>query len=365
MLPSHQPSLYQPTSLRSNVSVKGKSAQAPSVRSETLWDVHRVQSAPVWYHLDRYAQVITGFSVHAIAQEIVKVNKVMGVHAEYDSINGTASLSTPDSVEIGINLFQDKKGGVVLDVKRQAGDSVFFHRYRRCILLAASGELEFSQIREMVQPEQSLPKFVRPREETKEDHVQEALSITAGLLQHEQHDSFDVGMEGLEVITDMNGSDGEAALMSSRAVLLEGNNLSESVIRAKVLEILQHWNAEVANDTKDHVTFMLNKALRVLSNCLDVMFSKGSKEELEFIYYSLQKEGVVECLIGILDDVHVRPHDAMLSVTSLLMLMKFCPKALPEASTDALKCSVEKANQYGMHRHADLARTCGALLQVL
>lgn len=366
MLPPLQPVVSQPPVLKSNIYAKGKSGQAP-ILPEIVWDVHRVHFVPSWYYLDRNHKVVMGSNVHVIAQEIVKVNKEMSVYAKYNNAKGTALLFTSDSVEIAINLFQEKKGGIVVEVQRRAGDSVLFHRYRRCIMLASSGELDYSQILNTLQPEFSpLPEFVGIADKTTTDFAKEGLTITAGLLRKEGHDALRLGMEGLGVITDLTKTGSVAALLSSRAVLMENDDSSQSAIHKKVLEILQHWNTELTDDTlRDHITFMVNRALLVLSNSLHVMYMKGSTQELHFIYNLLRKEGILECLSNIVDDVHARPHDAMLSVKSLLILIKFSPEALHDASVDGLKSTVEKANQYGRQLHADLARTSGALLKVL
>jgi len=364
MLSPHQPVVSQPHALRSNVSVKGKSLQTPGL-PEILWDVRRVHSVPVWYHLDRNYKVVTGFDVHVIAQEIVKVNKNMGVDAKYNSAKGTALLFTPDSVEIAINLFQEKKG-IVVEVQRRDGDSVSFHKYCRCILLASSGELDHSQLLDTLKPDLPLPENFGTADNARIDPAKEALTVTAGLLCKEEYDALSLGMEGLVSMTDLTMSGSAVALLSSRAVLMENDDEAQSTIHKKILEILKHWNTEFSDASlQDHATFMVNRALLVLSNSLNVMCTKGSKQELQVIYKLLRQEGILLCLSQILDHVQVRPHDAMLSVKSLLILVKYSPEALYDASVDGLKSILEKANQYGRQRHSDLARTSGALLEVL
>merc|ERR1719420_2218447 len=82
----------------------------------------------------------------------------MSVHAVYCNETATASLLTSENVEMHLSLWkptattavggQRKAGGIVVEIQRRKGDSISFHRYSRCILDAAAGELDVRELAE-------------------------------------------------------------------------------------------------------------------------------------------------------------------------------------------------------------------------
>ena len=414
--------------LQSHVSTEaGKTERSylhqEDAKNDNLWDVTQLHPMPMWYQLDQSSKVVHGISLHELCKSVVRVNKEMSVFAKYDAEKGSALLLTPDHVEIAVNLFaQQTNNGphennnghnIIVEVQRRAGDSVFFHRYSKCILLASSGEINYDRLMDILKPDVTLPQIMtynhnniqfnhnnhnhnhnhhpsnndawqesHPESEL-HSHANEALTITSTLLQKERHDAQSLGMEGLGIITDLTKTGAVAARLCSRAVLLNDSehNNTAMALQSTVLATVRNWNLIDDDDDDDdtlhdHHTFMVNRALLVLSNSLHVLVAQhdqgSSREELESVYDLLQRESILPCLIDVLDNVQVRPHDALLSARCFVLLLqhyRFHDDDTEDDATtmlvDRLKPSVDKAHRYGMRLHADLARECDALLAFL
>merc|ERR1712005_94555 len=124
----------------------------------------------------------------------------------------------------------NKNGGLVVEIQRRKGDSIAFHRYSRCILDAAAGELNIHEHVEKSGEDidvvyskkvHRLLSLEAPKDAgTETENAIIAVEIAHGLLMKDRMDARQLGLESLCLLTDPKKTGITTALIASRVVLL-------------------------------------------------------------------------------------------------------------------------------------------------
>lgn len=277
--------------------------------SSCNWSPTQLRPVPAFYPLERSSRFVED-ELTTVVGRVSEANRLLSVHAVYCNETATASLLTCENVEMHLSLWKTsgKQEGIVIEIQRRKGDSITFHRYSRCILDAAAGELDIQNHIENKGEDidfvyskkvHHLLNLETPKNSgTEVEDAIRAVEIAHGLLMKDRMDARQLGLESLCLLTDPKKTGITTALLSSRVVLLgttqdldpfnnvapeEGTMIYDEVpfqeIRQTILSLVQFRRIGDADefDEKDdeseeeHITTLHNLALAVLANALDVI----------------------------------------------------------------------------------------------
>merc|ERR1712224_1086918 len=263
-----------------------------------------------------------GDDLATVVGRVVEANRLLSVHAVYCDEPPTASLFTSENVEMHLSLWKptaaattggNENGGLVVEIQRRKGDSIAFHRYSRCILDAAAGELDIQEHVEKSGEDidvvyskkvHRLLTLESPKDAgTETENAIIAVDIAHGLLMKDRMDARQLGLESLCLLTDPKKTGFSTAVIASHVILLgtpnmvvpsqgEGPMYDEAPfqeIREAILSLVQFGRigeddgadtgkGQGDGDFEDgqfgdteQMTLLHNLALAVLANALDVV----------------------------------------------------------------------------------------------
>jgi len=383
---------------------------------------------PAFYPLERSSR----FVEHDLADVVVRVseaNRLLSIHAVYCNETATATLLTHENVEMHLSLWKTsgKQEGIVIEIQRRKGDSIAFHRYSRCILDAAAGELDIHDHVEkngddidavFSRKVQRLLTLETPKDSRSEaENAVIAIEIAHGLIMKDRIDARQLGLESLCLLTDPKKTGPTTALIASRVVLLGSAQVIDSdnasapeeallcdetpfqEIRQALLSLIQFRrigdaddfaDEEEASEESEYITVLHNLALAVLANALDVI----ADEELEssmspdpeevpigrsrldtsesiserFLEDSLEcsdNREIMKTLISELGKAGMKPHNACLSAKCIGSLCRASQKARKRAKELGAKNVVQTALDVGTRTHLKLERECSKVMSSL
>mmetsp|Transcript_707 Transcript_707/g.1628 ORF Transcript_707/g.1628 Transcript_707/m.1628 type:complete len:484 (-) Transcript_707:252-1703(-) len=406
------------------------SSKLGSSTSNKNWWPTRLRPVPPFYPLDRSSRFIAD-ELEIVVNRISEANRVLSIHAQYDNENATAELKTSENGEMFLSLFKTSNGqeGVCVEIQRRKGDSISYHRYARCILDVAAGELD---IKEHVKKNGDDIDLVYIKKvnrlnnlEVPNDAASErgdaivAVEIAHGLLMKDRMDARLLGLESLCLLTDPRKTGSRTALITSRVVLLGTPQIDEEdfidggdetpfqEIQKTILSLVQFRRIGEESDFDDdkgesseeeHITILHNLALAVLANALDVILnedmlaegdfsSPSAPEEVtrcnrrridtaesiseRFLEDSLECGGgseskeIMKTLITELGKANMKPHNACLSAKCLRSLCRASDKARNRAKELGAKAVVQTALDVGTRTHLKLERECSKVMTEL
>jgi len=358
-----------------------------------------------------------------VVERIAEANRLLSIHAVYCNENATATLFTCENVEMHLSLWEASgdEEGIVVELQRRKGDSIFFHRYSRCILDTAAGELDIKeQVKEngddidsifakKLQRSLTLDPPIDSKSESENAVI--ALEIANGLIKKDRIDARQLGLESLCLLTDPKKTGYTTAVIASRVVLLGSArdidynaNPEEALlidetpfqeIRQALLSLIQFRRigedddlADEETDESEHMTALHNLALAVLANALDVigdddMDSVSSDPDISsgrarldtsesiserFLEDSLEfseNREIMKTLISELGKAGMKPHNACLSAKCIGSLCKASEKARKRAKELGAKNVVQTALEVGTKTHLKLERECNKIMSSL
>jgi len=386
----------------------------------TNWSPTQLRHVPAFYPLERSSRFVEDAnSLGDVVFRISEANRLLSIHAVYCNETATASLLTCENVEMHLSLWKStgKEEGIVIEIQRRKGDSIAFHRYSRCILDAAVGELDIHQhvqkngedidavlskkVQRMLTLE-ATPKDSRPEAE----NAIVAIEIAHGLIMKDRIDARQLGLESLCLLTDPKKTGLTTAVIASRVVLLgsaqdvsapeEGLMCDETPfqeIRQALLSLIQFRRIGEADDfdedsdESEYITVLHNLALAVLANALDVISEEDSissapedvpigrarldtSESISerFLEDSLEcsdNHEIMKTLISELGKAGMKPHNACLSAKCIGSLCRASRKACMRAKELGAKNVVQSALEVGSRTHLKLERACSKVMSSL
>ena len=397
--------------------------KAPPSSSEikSNWSPRHLRPVPAFYPLERSSRFVED-ELPDVVSRISEANRLLSVHAAYCDETATASLLTAENVEMHLSLWKTsgKQEGIVIEIQRRKGDSIAFHRYSRCILDAAVGELDIHEHIENhgedldVVYSKKVHRLLSLESHdagTEMENAIIAVEIAHGLLMKDRMDARQLGLESLCLLTDPKKTGITTALIASRVVLLgtaqdidspspqEGLMFDETPfqeIRQAILSLVQFrriGDADEFDDNEDesedeeHITILHNLALAVLANALDVienddLLVEGSPEEtptrsrtetsesiserfMEDAQEFSENREILKTLISELGKAGVKPHNACLSAKCIGSLCRASDKARSRAKDLGAKTVVQTALDVGTRTHLKLERECDKVMKTL
>jgi len=395
--------------------------------STSNWSPTELRHVPAFYPLERSSR----FVENELADVVVRVseaNRLLSVHAVYCNETATATLLTIENVEMHLSLWKTsgKQEGIVIEIQRRKGDSIAFHRYSRCILDAAAGELDIHDHVEkngddidavFSRKVQRLLTLESPKDSKSEaENAIIAIEIAHGLIMKDRIDARQLGLESLCLLTDPKKTGFTTAVIASHVVLLgsaqnlDRNNSSPEEglmcdetpfqeIRQALLSLIQFRRIgdaddfeqdEESSEESEHITVLHNLALAVLANALVVIADEDLESSLssapeevpagrsridtsesiseQFLEDSLgcsDNREIMKTLISELGKAGMKPHNACLSAKCIGSLCKASEKARKRAKELGAKNVVQTALDVGTRTHLKLERECSKVMSSL
>mmetsp|Transcript_27521 Transcript_27521/g.75134 ORF Transcript_27521/g.75134 Transcript_27521/m.75134 type:complete len:485 (+) Transcript_27521:177-1631(+) len=405
-------------------------AEKPSTTSQEnypcSWTPKEARPIPSYYPLERWTRLVVE-ALYIVVQRIMEANRMLSIHAVYCNETATADLYTSENVEMYLSLWKSPEAGILIEIQRRKGDSIAFHRYSRCILDAAAGELNLKEHIEQNGVEldmvytKNVHRLLSLEEKkdaaTERDNAIVAVEIAHGLLMKDRMDARQLGLESLCLLTDPRKTGTRTSLIASRVVLLGTANDSTEPeeeelivdetpfleIQQTILSLIQFRrigeeggdddDVELDDIEQEHITVLHNLALAVLANALSVISDEENltvddPEEVEntnrrrldtsesiserFLEDSectcpdsSEKREIMTTLISELGKAGMKPHNACLSAKCLRSLFKASIKAREKAKELGAKTVVQTALEVGARTHLKLERECSKVLTEL
>lgn len=409
---------------------KGNSKPAPVPSSNDgkkycPWTPVKLRPVPAFYPLERSSRFVED-DLEAVVDRVSEANRLLSIHAVYCNKTATATLLTSENVEMHLSLWKTsgKQEGIVVEIQRRKGDSIAFHRYSRCILDSAAGELD---IKEHVEKNgddidavfsrkvQRLLTLEKPSDATtsEAENAIIAIEIAHGLVMKDRIDARQLGLESLCLLTDPKKTGHKTAVIASRVVLLgsaqdidSSDSPEEALlcdetpfqeIRQALLSLIQFrrigdsedFDEDEETEESEHITVLHNLALAVLANALDVMSDDdidsvvSEPEEVpsgrsrldtsesiseRFLVDSLEcseNREIMKTLISELGKANAKPHNACLSAKCIGSLCRASEKARKRAKELGAKNVVQTALEVGTKTHLKLERECTKVMSSL
>jgi len=386
------------------------------------WTPTNLRPVPAFYPLERSSRFVEDV-LDIVVDRVSEANRLLSIHAVYCNKTATATLLTSENVEMHLSLWKTtgKQEGIVIELQRRKGDSIAFHRYSRCILDSAAGELD---IKEHVEKNgddidavfsrkvQRLLTLEKPSDSvsSEAENAIIAIEIAHGLVMKDRIDARQLGLESLCLLTDPKKTGYKTAVIASRVVLLgSAQDIDASPeeallcdetpfqeIRQALLSLIQFrrigdsddFEEEDDSEESEHITVLHNLALAVLANALDVMADEdadsiSSPEEVpagrsrldtsesiseRFLEDSLEcsdNREIMKTLITELGKASKKPHNACLSAKCIGSLCRASDKARKRAKELGAKDIVRTALEVGTRTHLKLERECSKVMSSL
>jgi hypothetical protein len=385
------------------------------------WSPTQLRPVPAFYPLERSSRFVED-ELPAVVARVSEANRMLSVHAVYCDETATATLLTAENVEMHLSLWKTsgKQEGIVVEIQRRKGDSIAFHRYSRCILDAAVGELDIQEHIEKHGDDidvvyskkvHRLLSLETNDSGTETENAIIAVEIAHGLLMKDRMDARQLGLESLCLLTDPKKTGITTALIASRVVLLgTAQNIDSSLpedglmfdetpfqeIRQTILSLVQFRrigdsdefdNNEEESEDEEHITILHNLALAVLANALDVIENEDlleggtpevspgrsrtetsesiSQRFLDDAQEFSENREIMKTLIAELGKAGVKPHNACLSAKCIGSLCRASDKARRRAKELGAKTVVQTALEVGTRTHLKLERECDKVMKTL
>eukprot|EP00536_Pseudo-nitzschia_multiseries_P001277 jgi/Psemu1/282912/fgenesh1_pg.16_\ len=391
-----------------------------------VWSPKEPRQVPAFYPLERSSR-LSFDDLITVVSRILEALRLLSIYAKFCNETASADLFTSDNVEMYLCLWKKEPNNILIEIQRRKGDSIAFHRYSRCILDTAAGELDIKKHVEengedldMVYRNgvQRLVSLEEKRDmKTERENAIVAVEIAHGLLKKDRMDARQLGLESLCLLTDPRKTGTYTALIASRVVLLgtaqddlnpeEDELMMDETpfleIQQIVLSLIQFRRIgeeggddddfEVNDIEQEHITVLHNLALAVLANALSVISDDDNlvaeaPEEVEsinrrrldtsesisdrFLEESVnscpdgsEKKEIMKTLISELGKAQLKPHNACLSAKCLRSLCKASNKARDKAKELGAKTVVQTALEVGTRTHLKLERECSKVLSEL
>lgn len=422
-----EPDVIDKSSYFAKAISKGPETTLPPKDTNTKcnWSPTQLRDVPAFYPLERSSRFAED-KLEDVVLRVSEANRLLSIHAVYCNETATATLVTCENVEMHLSLWKTsgKKEGIVIEIQRRKGDSIAFHRYSRCILDAAVGELDMHDHVDKNGDDIDaifLKRFQNMLTlETAKDSKSEAenaviaIEIAHGLIMKDRIDARHLGLESLCLLTDPKKTGFTTAVIASRVVLLgsahdiKSSSTPEKAllcdetpfqeIRQAILSLIQFRRIGDADGFEDkdlseeseHNTLLHNLALAVLANALDVISDddlesviSSDPEEvptgrdrcdtgesisdrfLEDSFECSDNQEIMKTLISELGKARMKPHNACLSAKCIGSLCKASDKARKRAKELGAKKVVQTALEIGTRTHLKLERECNKVMSSL
>lgn len=121
--------------------------------SSPLWNVndHTLKPKPDFYPLEQTATFVPHSRPSVVASRVANFLMERNISATFNEVKAKAKCVSEDNVEFNVRLYKGKNQfdhGVIVEVQRRYGFSVFYHRDAVGILDAAAGKIPMEPLEE-------------------------------------------------------------------------------------------------------------------------------------------------------------------------------------------------------------------------
>ena len=312
---------------------KAKSQPSPAF----VWKLQQVPTLPEFHPLERTAVFVRDSSHMEISGRISRVLRERSIEAEYENEKAKVKCVTPEGVECRVRLYRGRgeyKTGIIVEVQRRFGASLFFKGHCDAILSAAEGN-----------PPPPPPALLRSSDvlplvsDSEEDYTppsgSESLKMVEKMFAHGGCDGQHLALQTLSSLTDTRKMGSAHARLVSAALLDTSNTVGSRV-----------FDYICRREQEDEFK-LRNLALLTLANALEAV--KGQVE-------SVIRELVRPYLLKELQEAQSTPRNAQLATRCFEYLYK------EDHDQGEIAAAAEKAQAVGQARHAGLAAQTKRLL---
>lgn len=291
-------------------------------------------------------------------------------------------------------MFQDNKGGIIVEVHHLRGKASAFHLHSDAVLNAAEGLDYFRETRDLYA---TILDAAKPSGYDS-DAMFEVLENTCELIQKDRIDASLIGMESLCVLTDADRVGQKCAKITSRAVLLGEVDQAEVEAQPPALSLVDDSSSDSDIDADDvdelglmsvvsslvrdkrflgdedassdnpafawHIGQMRLLALTVLENALKIMMQRSKKLQSRIVRNMMTNQ-MFEAMVRDVSEAEGSTHEAYLSVRCLSLLSTMSEAGQESVLDAGAVAALERALVYGQKYHSLLAAVSAELLNTI
>lgn len=320
----------QPRAEQSHLTTLGSTkAQTQPTASPGFWVLSAVPVLPEYHSLERTAVFVPNVSPSEVSKRISEVLRQRSIESAYDDEKAKVRCTSAEGVDFRVRLYRGRgrfSNGIIVEVQRRFGISNAFHSDTMAILDGAQGKT--------VSPPpangNNIP-LVSDSEDDYQTSGTSALRMVTKMLDHHGYDSYYLGFQTLQSLTDVSKMGGATARAISKQLL----SIEDNDVGYKVLSLILDKKGE------DEMFKLRSMAMVVLANCLQAL--NGTINEVLW-------EQLRPVLIQELRSSEKTPRNAVQAARAIEQML---PK---EHNVTDLHSALEFAYKCGKARHASLER---------
>jgi hypothetical protein len=329
-----------------------------STQTGTQWLVpdDATKTVPEHWVLERTSRFVGHTKASVVAERVAKCLQQRSVSSCFNGPKAKAKCYTDDMVEFRLKLYSGRGEychGVIIEVQKRCGSSVFFKRECIAVLDAAEG------IRNGTTPTFFKPHRVCDLGISLDNSVRAdataALEAATHMIQEDSEESNLRGLESLVHLTDSTKSSKEVASFVSKELVTSDDYADlRHVIASLVKENALSLEEEETKDPCNFLPALKANAFLVLSNALATAHADGCLEEA-LAKHSFFVSELLPLLLAEVKNARDRASTALLSVKCLDVLSQASPEAKVKVIDSGAFDVLALAAEYGKSSHQNLA----------
>ena len=299
-----------------------------------------------------------------VLRSLPELFRLLSLETMYQDSPVAVSCRSLDQVEFFVTMLESRSDPnyVILEVQRNSGDTIAFHRFARQILNVASCQSPTQNFVTARKPSLKSARLPDSKSLNAKDNscVLGALEICSSMLSTDRYDAKRIGLQSLVHMTDPNKS-GESAANTVAAFILNPTG----TIQASVLKNLLGFACEDfdygsrsthGEGTTSDFPFL---SLVVLSQVLRLAAENKALDMQKFLNQC--PTHFLGCVLQKMLNARNQPHQAYVAVQCLTALCQFYPQVRQQIRSS----DVEKVQHFGDSHHLALANASQKLLVAL
>jgi hypothetical protein len=339
-------SLYSPT-LSTEIRKESKAAPTNSMG----WATEKLRPLGIYHPLDPSHVSIPRAQLADALERLSDSFRRLSCHVAYEESYLSAACHTMEQVQFQVSLYESREDAqmIFLELQRRAGDScIYYQEYVHPILAVVTGQSMPVPRRCSLDrlPAASLDRLAKLAG-MEEDDVDVAIELTTNLVTSDRIDARRLGLESLEVMTDLSKTGWSTASKVARSIVLPEDETSQRLSQVMLGYLM-------STDSGD----LPYRALQVWSNTWQVAAEDPETALESFCERACPADILVNTLMTRVEGMQDQPHEATLALVGLTALCR----EMPHLRTSISRATVEHANVVGTQGHAALAQASGKFL---
>ncbi|KAL7566848.1 hypothetical protein ACA910_021345 [Epithemia clementina (nom. ined.)] len=344
------------------------------------WDNPVITLINLYYPLGPCRTTFDLAQLPNILQILPNVFRTLSLETKYQDSPIAAKCQSLDQAEFVITLLQCRNNTrqVIMEIQRQSGDCMAFHRIAQTILAAVSSghvpsatttttpnkyNMRYSKLLDSVGPNGSNHVDRIHNHDNKTSAVVAALEIAWGMLSRDRYDAQSLGLQSLVHITDPAKSGWSTAKTASSFILNPRGNIQANISSRLVGYVCgNRSDTTISSVHPDMIKFDFAYLSLVVLSQVFRLAAEGQKEDItKFTATCSAADTLFACLHQKMLDAQNRPHLAFVAVQCLTALYPFVPRLRGQIKTS----DVQEVQHFGDCHHLALAVASHKLLVAL